>query len=335
MTQKTGVRPRRMARRPSLFAANALYLLAAAGLVCTSWAIGPFAALLRRAFPGLSTEGLMLVATLLYYLTCTALPCLLYARRRRVWRALRLEQPLSPVSAIYAAMAAVVSLPLGSNIALFWSLLLNKLGLDAGGAAMYVPADTSGLLLAVFYVAVIPGVCEELAFRGLVFSAWERRGSRRAVWISALLFASLHGSIAGFPTQLLLGVALGLLALGSGSLYAGMIFHTVYNSLILMSEYTVQNLTGAADEAAYAAALAEYASPSGLFHACLDALLLGAVLAFLLRRVWTRGSRTGVPRFTRDRGGMTAAELLLLISGVVTALYLYGEDLLEMLGVLA
>lgn len=314
-------------RRPSIFAANALYLAAAAGLVLMPMAIDPLAALLRFLFPALKTEELLLASTLVYYLPLLVAPCLIYAGRRQLWDGLRLTEPLSPAAAIYSALAAIASVPMGASVALLWMRLLACVGLEAGGAAVYVPHTVSGLILAVFYMGAFPALAEELAFRGLVLRAWERRGRLRALAVSSLLFASLHGSVAGFPAQLLLGFVLGALAQGSGSLWAGIIFHTVYNSLILISEYTVENLLPAAE----AAAVAEPA----VIQTALDALLFGAVVLFFVRRVWRVGKRSGAAaKAAREPGGLRAGETLLLVSGVVTALYLYGVDVLEMLGVL-
>ena len=322
-------------RRPGLFAANALYLLAAAGLAVAPWALPPLTRLMQAALPALSPEALLLAATLLYYIPCLAWPCLHYARTRRVWAGMRFVRPLSPAAAIYSVMAAVVCLPLGAYIAILWSALLKCLGLALTETAVYIPTTTRGLIVAVFYLGVVPGVCEELAFRGLVLGAWERRGSGTALLVSSLLFASLHGSLLGFPTQFVLGLALVALALGSGSIYAGMLFHTLYNSLIVISEYTVENLLAPTEaELAGADAAATLGGWSGALHTGLDALLLGAVLLFLLYRVRRRGAREGVTLVPRTAGRLTASELLVLISGGVTVLYLYGVNLLEMLGVI-
>ena len=87
-------------RRPSIFAANALYLAAAAGLVLMPMAIDPLAALLRFLFPALKTEELLLASTLVYYLPLLVAPCLIYAGRRQLWDGLRLTEPLSPAAAI-------------------------------------------------------------------------------------------------------------------------------------------------------------------------------------------------------------------------------------------
>ena len=183
-------------------------------------------------------------------------------------------------------------------------------------------------------MAVIPGICEELAFRGLVLGAWEQRGRLRALCVSTALFASLHGSIDGLPTHLLLGGALGVLALGSESLYAGMIFHTFYNSLVLLAEFATRRLSADSATDALAFAADPYGSlggAAGLAGTGIRSLLLAALLVLLLRGVWRIGARAGVRPMPAKKGSMTWQELLVLLSGIVTALFLYGSDLIDML----
>ena len=326
-------------RRPSYFAANALFLLAAMGLVLLPPLAEALAVLLLRAFPKMSAEALLLWTSLVYYVPCVLLPAGVYIRRRRLWQAARLEQPLSPFSALLAVLAALLCVPLGADLAVLWEIPLQRLGLIIPESDVYIPETARGLALTVFYLGVVPGVAEELTFRGVILSAWERRGPVRAVLVSSLLFASLHGSVAGFPTQFMLGCVICLLAVGSGSVYAGMIFHTLYNSALLMAQYAAQRSTyvdaeALADDALLRTdALAWLGGLPGLLSTLGQIALLGVILALLLRAVWTRGRREGVVRPPREPGGMTAQEALVLLSGVVTVLFLYGTDLLDMLGV--
>jgi sodium transport system permease protein len=84
-------------------------------------------------------------------------------------------------------------------------------------------------------VAVLPAVCEELAFRGFILSGLLRRVSpATAIVLSAFLFGFFHIN----PQQLLpatmLGCVLGLIATRSGSLLPGILFHVTNNSLALL-----------------------------------------------------------------------------------------------------
>jgi membrane protease YdiL (CAAX protease family) len=85
-------------------------------------------------------------------------------------------------------------------------------------------------------MAVLPGVAEEIAFRGALLTSLARATSGPiAVAVSAGLFGVIHYSPAGYriPFALGVGVALGILRLRTGSVLPGMIAHAVLNSITL------------------------------------------------------------------------------------------------------
>jgi sodium transport system permease protein len=84
--------------------------------------------------------------------------------------------------------------------------------------------------------ALLPAVCEELAFRGHILTGLHRGGHKwRAIVISALLFGFTHGVLQQTLAAALLGVVLGYLAVQSGSILPSMVFHAAYNLLALAS----------------------------------------------------------------------------------------------------
>ena len=95
------------------------------------------------------------------------------------------------------------------------------------------------LWVSVVVFALIPAVCEEVAFRGFILSGLEhRRRTRSAIFISALLFGFLHVLLSLFQqlfNATLLGVFLGLLAIRSRSLLPGIIFHMLNNGFVVAS----------------------------------------------------------------------------------------------------
>ena len=95
--------------------------------------------------------------------------------------------------------------------------------------AMFHQADFWPLVLV---IALGPAVCEELAFRGFILSGFRHLGhKRRAIVYSALLFGLTHGILQQSLIACLLGTILGLLAVQSGSILPGMVFHVVHNTL--------------------------------------------------------------------------------------------------------
>ena len=94
-----------------------------------------------------------------------------------------------------------------------------------------IPNIYVGLLL----LALVPAVCEEFAFRGFILSGLLHGHRRRtAIVMSALLFGFLHVLISLFQqlfNATLLGIILGMLAIRSGSILPGIVFHFLNNGL--------------------------------------------------------------------------------------------------------
>lgn len=83
-------------------------------------------------------------------------------------------------------------------------------------------------------VALAPGVCEELLFRGLMPRFFEKFGFMSNILISAFLFAAFHLDPFRFIPVFLLGMLLAYLTLRSGSVFNSMLSHTINNSLAIL-----------------------------------------------------------------------------------------------------
>jgi sodium transport system permease protein len=79
--------------------------------------------------------------------------------------------------------------------------------------------------------SLTPAICEELLFRGLVFSGLRRLGPAAAVVLSALLFGLAHASIYRLLPTFFLGLVLGFTRLRSGSIAPGMLIHACNNAI--------------------------------------------------------------------------------------------------------
>lgn len=106
----------------------------------------------------------------------------------------------------------------------------------------YLVSDSARLAEAPFpavilAVALVPAICEEIFFRGVVFSEYRVYGTFNAVVFSAVSFAMIHFSISSFPLYLYSGLVLGVTAAATGSVLASAIIHFISNILsIYMSD---------------------------------------------------------------------------------------------------
>lgn len=92
------------------------------------------------------------------------------------------------------------------------------------------PSAGSGFLISFFIMAITPGICEELFFRGMMMNAFEGRfGFRFAALLSAVLFGMFHFNPANLLGPIFLGLLFAWLVQVTDSILAGVIGHAVNN----------------------------------------------------------------------------------------------------------
>jgi sodium transport system permease protein len=90
-------------------------------------------------------------------------------------------------------------------------------------------------------VALLPAVCEELAFRGFILSGLRHLGHpRMAIVFSSIMFGMVHAVIQQQVVATIVGVLIGYLALRTGSIFCCMAFHAIHNALAFSSHRLAQ-----------------------------------------------------------------------------------------------
>ena len=150
----------------------------------------------------------------------------------------------SPRQTLLLRRGAWLALPLAACLALVLHPVSRALQL--GVTLLYPPSEASlGMLQTlqemitraplwqvVLVIAVVPAFCEELAFRGFILSGFRHMGHKwRAIFYSALLFGLTHVILQQQLLACLLGVLIGYLAVQSGSIWPGVVFHLVHNTM--------------------------------------------------------------------------------------------------------
>ncbi len=83
-------------------------------------------------------------------------------------------------------------------------------------------------------IAVLPGICEEVLFRGFLYRFYENKNAWFAIIASAFLFALFHLDPYRFIPVFFLGVLLGWLLYKTNSLYVSMFSHMLNNALAVI-----------------------------------------------------------------------------------------------------
>ena len=187
-----------------------------------------------------------------------------HLRGDRAPAALRLRRPKA--SEIPLALAAAVALFSGC---LLLSMLFGGIGaLDksATGATQSDLNTPAAVIFGAILFGLLPALVEELFFRGILTSEYERRGSVRAVLMSALLFSLSHFDFRNLLLYLFAGVLFSLVVYATDTLFWSILLHILYNLLFLFF-------------GRYLASLYDFTGSMELF---LFLLILAFLISFLL-----------------------------------------------------
>jgi sodium transport system permease protein len=151
---------------------------------------------------------------------------------RRPLATLLIRKP--PLAAV--PLAIVLAIALHPLVLLFARGLSELYPIRAGGhEAALGPLKDAPDGLAILMFAVLPAICEELAFRGFILSGLRHLGHRwRAILISALFFGVTHQILQQSIITAAVGAVIGYLAVQANSLWPCIAFHATHNALMLV-----------------------------------------------------------------------------------------------------
>lgn len=117
-------------------------------------------------------------------------------------------------------------------VAGFFNGILSLLGYRFPGMGAETFSGVGGLFITLFFIAVLPGVCEEVTHRGFLLGGFIKRlGVMRAVFFTSLLFGFMHLNIVQFFYAAILGYIIALAVLATRSLWVGIIMHFMNNGV--------------------------------------------------------------------------------------------------------
>ncbi|MEN9612476.1 MAG: hypothetical protein RLZZ628_3290 [Bacteroidota bacterium] len=98
------------------------------------------------------------------------------------------------------------------------------------------------MIFTVFLVAIIPGIGEEMLFRGTVQQQFTRmiKNHHIAIWLSAAFFSAIHFQFEGFLARMILGALLGYLFYWTNNLWIPVIIHFLNNGLQVIAMFAMK-----------------------------------------------------------------------------------------------
>lgn len=186
---------------------------------------------------GLGSNGLALLNMVVYLLTLappvvvTALAC---KQKIRPFSQHRRVDPLSFICLIGIGLAVCIMANFTAN---FVASFLSQFGINWPDATENVDATVSSLLINLIAIAIIPGILEEMVFRGYILQALRPHGDGFAVVVSSILFGLLHGNMLQIPFALIVGLICGYVVVQTGNIWVSVVLHVLNNAMAVTLTY--------------------------------------------------------------------------------------------------
>ena len=141
---------------------------------------------------------------------------------------------MKPTNAVISGALGLVCIA-GFMLVQFAAIdLFALMGYDTGRDTPVTSINNFGrYVMAVFTMAVLPAVVEELIFRGVIFKEFKKHNVILAILASSLMFAAFHLTLVQFVYQFILGVVLAFVYMRTGNLIHAIILHFVNNFFII------------------------------------------------------------------------------------------------------
>ncbi len=127
-------------------------------------------------------------------------------------------------------------------VATFFSAILTLFGYESSSSGTVVSSYPFWLLLLeLLFTAVLPGICEEVAHRGMLLNGYRKTGIKKAIILSGFLFGLMHLNIEQFFYASLIGMFFGFVAFFTDSIFPTMIMHFTNNAISTFMGYASAN----------------------------------------------------------------------------------------------
>jgi len=226
----------RRTRQISFQWVNGLYLIILLGLVFIPLII-------QWAGIRADTTNAQLIQTIILEIAIIGLPAFLF-----LWfgsedrKASFKTKPLPALDVLLVGGMAATGYGFIIFVNLVWYAILSLIGEPMG---QEVPAINTGseFLLAIAALGVVPALCEEMFFRGLMLNAYERRLKwAPAVVVVGVMFALYHILLITIPSIIILGIMITFVVYRTRSIWAGVLYHFVHNFLSVCLAYAQPKL---------------------------------------------------------------------------------------------
>ena len=162
---------------------------------------------------------------LLYSQIIFVLPALIWLIANRNFRILRFRKirfsNILLCVLLYLCLSPVLS---------FLNILSQFYSTNVISTVMFNIGDEMPFGLGLLLIAVIPALCEECTYRGLIYNTYAEASPLAAVILSGVIFGLMHGNLNQFTYATVLGMCFALIVEATDSIWSTFILHFLVNA---------------------------------------------------------------------------------------------------------
>ncbi len=133
---------------------------------------------------------------------------------------------------------------LGNIISNMLANLMTEVGIPPVYSGLELPNGLDGFLLSVLVIAVFPALFEEFACRGVMLGMLaDKTSASSAIFVSAMFFGLMHGNFVQIPFAFIVGLALALAYVKTGSMWVPMAIHFLNNFFSVVLDYLTADMS--------------------------------------------------------------------------------------------
>lgn len=133
-------------------------------------------------------------------------------------------------------LIVIFAYPVGAFLNYIFILFLSNF-IKIRPAPIPIPSSSPEFILGLIVISLSPGICEEILFRGMVMSSYDKLGKKKAIIISSVLFGVYHFNLQNLLGPIFLGAIFGSIVYKTKSIYSSMIAHGFNNAIALTIGY--------------------------------------------------------------------------------------------------
>ena len=137
---------------------------------------------------------------------------------------------------VKCVVLGVATLFLLSGVLNYFQLFVEKLGFTSSQLPYKLDSPTD-YLISLISLAVIPAVCEELVFRGVIVNSLKHKGQLFAIIFSSIMFSLFHFSPSQLIYPICFGLILAIVYLRTNNILFPILLHFINNALTLSIQY--------------------------------------------------------------------------------------------------